>query len=249
MRIHRILKCLLVILFILYTRCAEFNEPEKFKRPDWLPGKLYTAVSLQGNLTLFAECLRRTGLDTILNVSGCWTVFAPTNAAMQQFLSENQYASISDIPLAELEKITKFHIIQNPWTLEQLQSLSSDGWRTDYNLNRSSFAYKRQTILKNPVEKYWIKKINNKDRIVMDSTISNGYKKVFVQSRKYVPVFYDEYMDINDLSSEDFRFYFDRDYEYGNVYYAGAKILQADIFAENGFVHIIDRVVSPMLRK
>ena len=40
---------------------------------------------------------------------------------------------------------------------------------------------------------------------------------------------------------------FSRPYEPGNVYYAGGKIIQSDLFAENGFVHIIDRVVDPML--
>ena len=247
MKFHRILKRLLVILFILYSGCAEFNEPEKFKRPDWLPGKLYTAVSVQGNLSMFAECLRLAGLDTILNVSGCWTVFAPTNEAMQQYLAEHQYASLSDIPPKELERIAEFHVVQNPWTLEQLQSLGPYGWRSGNSSYTSAYAYKRQTILKNPVGKYWIQRNNKRESIVLDSTGSDTYKKVFVQSRKYVPIFYDGYMDINGLTSEDFRFYFRRDYEHGSVYYGGARILQADIFAENGFVHIIDRVLDPML--
>jgi len=247
MRYHKTFKLLLGILFILYVGCENFREHEKYKRPDWLPGKLYTTVSAQGNLTMFAECLRLTGLDTILDVSGCWSVFAPTDEAMEQYLSENQYATVSDIPLDKLERITEFHIIQNPWSLEQLQSLSAYGWRTGDDANRDSYAYKRQTILKNPVEKYWIKRKKNKEMIVIDSKISDGYKMVFVESRKYVPIFYDEYLETNGLTSEDFSFYFDRAYEPGNVYYAGAKILQANLFAENGFVHIIDMVVNPML--
>ena len=247
MRNHLTWKLLLGILFSLYVGCEDYSLKEKYKRPDWLPGKLYTSVAVQGNLSKFAECLRLTGLDTILDVSGSFTVFAPTDEAIEQYLSENQYASVSNIPADELERITEFHIIQNPWSLEQLQSLSIYGWRTDDDENRNSYAYKRQTIFKNPVEKYWITRKNNKEVIVIDSTISNHYKRVFVGSRKYVPIFYDAYLEINDLTSEDFNFYFDRAFEPGNVYYAGGKILQADIFAENGFVHIIDRVVSPMM--
>jgi uncharacterized surface protein with fasciclin (FAS1) repeats len=204
-------------------------------------------VSVQENLTMFAGCLRLAGLDKILDVSGCWTVFAPTDDAMKKYLSENQYASISDIPLAELERLAKFHIIQNPWSVEQLKSLSVNGWRTGNDANSNSYAYKRETMLKNQMEKYWIKSSNRKEMIVIDSTISGSYKSVFVESRKYVPIFYDKYMDINGITSTDFNFYFDRVYERGNVYFGGAKILQSDIFAENGFVHIIDRVVNPML--
>lgn len=247
MRYHKTFVLLFAILFSLCVGCDKFFEKEKFRRPDWLPGKLYTTVLTQENLSMFAECLHLSGLDTILDVSGSWTVFAPTNEAIEQFLSENLYASTSDIPEDELEKIVKFHIIQNPWTLDQLQSLSASGWRTGDNSDLNSYAFKRQTISKNPTEKYWIERKNNNEMIVIDSTQSDACKRVFVGSRKYVPIFYDKYVNINGITSEDYSFYFDRAYEQGNVYYANAKILESDIFAENGFVHIIDRVVNPML--
>jgi uncharacterized surface protein with fasciclin (FAS1) repeats len=244
---HKSFLLLLAILLSLVTGCEKWPEHEKFKRPDWLPGKLYTTVAVQEDLTMFTGCLQLTGLDKILDVSGSWSVFAPTDEAMKQFLSENNYAGISDIPPDELERITEFHIIQNPWTLDQLQSLGVNGWKTGNDNKSNPYAYKRETMLKNPVEKYWIKRDRKKEMIVMDSTISGSYKRVFVQSRKYVPVFYDEYLKINGLTSEDFRFYFDRVYEQGNIYYAGAKVIRADILAENGFLHIIDKVVDPML--
>ena len=238
---------LLAILLSLCAGCEKWNEQDIYKRPAWLPGKLYTTVSLQENLTMFTECLRLTGLDKILDVSGSWSVFAPTDEAMKQFLAEKQYSGISDIPLDELERITEFHIIQNPWSFEQLKKLGVNGWKTGDDNKSNPYAYKRETILKNPAEKYWIKRAKKKDMIVMDSTKSDGYKKVYVLSRKYVPIFFDEYLKINGLTSEDYRFYFGRSFEPGNVYYAGAKIIKTDILAENGFVHIIDKVVNPML--
>lgn len=247
MRNHKNYLLLLGLLFILFVGCEKLSKHEKYQRPDWLPGKLYTTVSVQKNLTLFTKCLQLTGLDTIINVSGCWSVFAPTDDAMNRYLSENRYATVSDIPLGELRKIVKFHIIQDPWSLEQLKNLGANGWRTSDDANSISYAYKRETMLKNPNEKYWVKSVNKKDRILIDSTNSGSYKIVYTQSRKYVPIFYDKYFTINKLTSADYSFYFNREYEPGNVYYAGAEIIQADILAENGFVHIIDRVVNPML--
>jgi len=232
---------------VFFEGCVKYYDHEKYERPDWLPGKLYTAVETQEDLTKFAECLRTVGLDTILNVSGCWTVFAPTDEAMNQYLAENQYASISDIPKDKLERLTKFHIIQNPWTLDQLQTLSVYGWTDPLIPWSNPNAYKRQTMLKEPNQKFWIKKKKNSEIIVMDSTMANDYKKVFVQSRKYAPVFYDRYFEINGLSPEDYSFYFNRPYEPGNIYYAGAMVIRSNLFAENGFVHVVDKVVEPML--
>ncbi|MBV5315255.1 MAG: fasciclin domain-containing protein [Prolixibacteraceae bacterium] len=246
MRNHKTSLLFLGILFLIFVGCDELTYREKYQRPDWLPGKLYTTVSVQDNLSMFTECLQLTGLDTILDVSGSWSVFAPTNEAMKQYLSENHYANISAIPLNELEKITKFHIIQFPWSLEQLKSLGVNGWKAVDDGNSNPYAYKRETILKNPNEKYWIKRENKKETITIDSTISGSYKMVFALSRKYVPIFYDAYLTKNGITPEDYKFYFNRVYEPGNVYYAGARILKANIFAENGFVHVIDRVVNPM---
>ena len=151
MRKHKPNILLLVILFSLLVGCEKWTEKDIYKRPEWLPGKLYTTVSVQGNLSMFAECLQLAGLDKILDVSGSWSVFAPTDEAMKQYLSEKQYASISDIPLDELERITEFHVIQNPWSLEQLQILGAYGWRIGDNDNSNSYAYKRETMLRNPV--------------------------------------------------------------------------------------------------
>ncbi|HSM49673.1 MAG TPA: hypothetical protein VK872_17765, partial [Draconibacterium sp.] len=78
---------LLTILLSLLTGCERLSEQDIYKRPAWLPGKLYTTVSVQENLTLFTECLRITGLDKILDVSGSWSVFAPTDDAIKQFLT------------------------------------------------------------------------------------------------------------------------------------------------------------------
>ncbi len=246
MRFQRIYLLFLVFHFLV-TGCEKYHEHEKFQRPEWLPGKLYTTINLQEDLSLFSECLRLAGLDTILDVSGSWSVFAPTDDAIRTYLSENNYSGVSDIPFEELEKITEFHIVQNPWSLEQLQDLSAFGWRTREDEKKYSYAYKRQTILQNPVEKYWIKKKRKQEMIVMDSVSATRYKKVHVPTRKNVPIFYDAFFNVNNITSEDFQFYFGRPYEQGSVYFAGAKIIRADISSENGFVHIIDRVVNPML--
>lgn len=247
MRKYQTISLFFGMLWLLFAGCDTLSTKEKYQRPDWLPGKLYTSVSVQKNLSLFAECLRLTGLDTIINVSGCWTVFAPTDEAIRAYLLENNYARLADIPIMKLERMTKFHIIQDPWSLNQLKILGSTGWRTYDNSKSESYAYKRETMLRNPNDKYWIKKEYRKQWVVTDSAIADSYKMGYTSSRKFVPIFYDKYLSVNGLSSVDYKFYFNREFEPGNVYYAGAKILQADIFADNGFVHVIDKVVEPLL--
>jgi len=70
MKKHKIFLIPLAILLNLLTGCEVWPEHEKYERPEWLPGKLYTTVLVQENLTIFAECLQLTGLDEIIDVSG-----------------------------------------------------------------------------------------------------------------------------------------------------------------------------------
>jgi hypothetical protein len=165
---------------------------------------------------------------------------------MKQYLAENNYAAIAAIPKDELEKLVKFHLIQFPWSLEQLQELGVNGWKTPEDGNSNPFAFKWETALRYQPEKYWVKRAFRNEMIVPDSALAGFYKRVYVQSRKYVPIFYDTYLSSNKITPADYKFYFNRVYEPGQVFFAGAKILKADIFAENGFVHIVDKVVSPM---
>ena len=245
-----LLKRLAILAFLFSSflyGCKDIYDQELYQKPDWLEGKLYTQLESQENLSLFAECLQLTGYDTLLDRSGSFTIFAPSDIAFNDFLSENQYATVNDIPKAELEKIVKFHIIQDAWTKKQLQALNVDGWIDPLDPKSLPRAYKRQTLLKNPNEKYWIERNKSEYILKVDSTKANDYRMVFTRSRKYVPIFLDAFFDINDLSSRDYEFYFDRPYEPGNIFYAEGKVTQAEIFAENGFIYVLDRVVEPML--
>jgi uncharacterized surface protein with fasciclin (FAS1) repeats len=224
-------------------------EQEKYQRPDWLEGKLFTQIASDEDLSIFTECMKITGYDTILDVSGSFTAFVPDNEAFNLFFQQNPMygGQVSNIPKPELERIVKFHILQNAWSKLQLQSLDIYGWidKEDPNNNKPR-GYKRQTILKDENKKYWV--YSDKGIVsVVDSANSNSYRKVFKQSRKYAPIFFNEYFPINKLSPSDYEFYFNRPFESGNIYYCNAKIVSNEIYAENGFVYKVDRVVAPML--
>jgi uncharacterized surface protein with fasciclin (FAS1) repeats len=243
------LNALSVLLIFLVLGCREYDREEKYKRPDWLAGKVYTQVKDQPELSTFARCIELTGYDTILDVSGSYTVFAPNNEAFSAYFQNNpQYSSPEDIPLPELRRLVKYHIVQNPWSKQQLRSLDVYGWIDTLDLtNNEPKGYKRETLL---LEKNWnfgISSDRSGNIILTDSLESNWHRKVITDSRKYAPIFYREYFDIYKLTGRDYEFYFDRPVESaGDMYYVGGKIIGDEIFAENGFVYNIDRVIDPL---
>jgi uncharacterized surface protein with fasciclin (FAS1) repeats len=250
MRIKQLAILALIVTF--FCRCInDPEEDEKYKRPDWLAGKVYTQIKEQPELSTFAKCVELTGYDTLINISGSYTVFAPNNEAFSiYFQNHPEYNSVEDIPITELTKIVKYHIVQNPWSKIQLRSLDVFGWIDTLDIdNNKPRGYKRETLLL-VKDKFLgvIKSVKeNGKTIIVDSLDARWYRKVSVDSRKFAPIFFKEYFEIYDLNLNDYEFYFNRPFESPeDIYYVNGRIIGDEIFAENGFVYNIDRVVEPL---
>lgn len=242
---------LLPILFILFLSGCK-DDITKYDRPDWLAGKVYTQVLEQPDLSTFARCIELTGYDEILDVSGSYTIFAPSDEAFSSYFAANPlYNSVEDIPIPELERIVKYHIVQNPWSKIQLRTLDIYGWIDSLDINNNEpKGFKRETLLLEKDSKYGISSSGigkNKRVIIVDTLETNWHRIVSTDSRKFAPFFYQEYFDIYDLKPSDYEFYFNRSFDGGNsIYFANAKIVSDEIPAENGFVYKIDQVVEPL---
>lgn len=181
-----------LILLLLLFGCKD--DMTKYQRPDWLAGKVYSQVLAQPELSTFATCIQLTGYDKILDVSGSYTIFAPSDEAFKDYFASNsKYNSVEAIPLPELEKIVKYHIVQNPWSKIQLRTLDVYGWIDTLDLNNNQpKGFKRETLLKEKDLKYGIESYgigkNNKP-VIVDTLTTNWYRRVVTESRKYVPFF------------------------------------------------------------
>lgn len=248
-KIDYLLKPIFPFLLIWFALSGcQYDKTEKYERPEWLAGKVYSQVKDQPELSLFARCLELTGYDTIINVSGSYTVFGPSNEAFNIWLAENQYNSVEDIPADDLEKLISYHLIQNPWSKLQLRTVDVYGWiDTLDETNNKPRGFKRETLLKDEDRFYALDQIDKFEYIIVGESESDFRRKAITDSRKFAPFFYKEYFDIYDLRSSDYEFYFDRIFEGGDeLYFVNAKIISDEIKAENGFVYILDQVVDPL---
>lgn len=240
---------ILGIILLLSGCVKDLLEPEfdPYARPEWLEGKVYTQIKAQPDLSLFAKCLELTGYDTIVDVSGSYTVFAPMDAAINQWLSENQLLSVEDIPIHDLERIVSYHFVQNPWTKDQLRSVDIYGWiDTLDKTNDKPLGYKRITYLEDEDDVFYVERIEHQMHILKEGE-SDWTRRVINDARKYVPVFYNAFFDLHNLKSSDYEFYFGRPFDGGeNIYYANAKIIGDAINAENGFIYFVDELVEPL---
>jgi uncharacterized surface protein with fasciclin (FAS1) repeats len=246
-----ILLGLLVVVFCV--SCTDkFENIEKYQRPERLQGKIFTLIASQKNMTIFSQFMIDTGYDKVLDKTGTYAVFVPSDSVMKIYLTE-KYGTFdpANIDSTVKQTIVKYHILPMPWSKDQLQNLSSRGWinLSDISNNKPT-AFKRKTLLREPNRTYKVQRYlsGNEpyDIIVPENTAGTVDRTVFTSSPKYVPLFFDGFMSAKGLTAADYSFYFERPYTSGEVYYANSQIIGNEIFAENGFVYLIDKVVEPL---
>lgn len=97
--LRRILFSLLILSFIA---CEE--EPE--------PGEtMYDSIAALANTSSFIAAIDRLEFDDDFRSGQAITVFVPTNSAFDNFLSQNNFASLNDVPLEDLRNLIRYHIL------------------------------------------------------------------------------------------------------------------------------------------
>ena len=99
---------------LLLTACSEDDSDA--------PLNFYSSVRLtaagfieadEAQFSDFKAILERGNYLSMLKTYGHYTVFAPTNDAIQTFLKENGYASIEAIPNDKCDTLARTHIVQD----------------------------------------------------------------------------------------------------------------------------------------
>jgi uncharacterized surface protein with fasciclin (FAS1) repeats len=86
----------------------------------------YFKSDTAANTGLFLKLLQITGYDNILGTYGTFTVFEPTNDAINQFVAENGKTSIEDFSPDYLVKLVKAHIVNTTFNSFQFKSGALD---------------------------------------------------------------------------------------------------------------------------
>ncbi|HLS30836.1 MAG TPA: fasciclin domain-containing protein [Flavobacteriaceae bacterium] len=99
----------LAILFLTITAC------EKDDNNAYIYGtnSVVNHLERDANYSLFLEAIQEAGMYAQLDGNaGSYTVLAPDNEAMENYLSENEFSEINEIPDGELLRLVDYHIIE-----------------------------------------------------------------------------------------------------------------------------------------
>ncbi|MEJ5995706.1 fasciclin domain-containing protein [Pedobacter sp. Du54] len=226
----------LLTLIILLTGCRKKEFDEFYGRPENLGDPIYQQLEEKGNFTKFLECIDKSGYKEALSASGSWTVFAPTDAAFAKYLTDN---NISTITPELASSIVRYSMTYDGEKVEKL---------TDYFSNKGFIknnAFRRRTVYYDFV---YDAVDNNGNAIKAVASNRNGGFVTTDFNNKNLPYYFAPFMGFAGLSPTDYTYFYPSStYTGKNVGPANIVEGQYNISAENGFIHVIDRVLVPPL--
>ena len=96
----------LCVSLVTFTSCENDDDESPAPTPNILE-----FASDNADFTTLAAAVEQAGLDGILNGDGPFTVFAPNNAAFNEFLTANNFNSLEDVPQDLLASVLAYHVV------------------------------------------------------------------------------------------------------------------------------------------
>ena len=236
----------IILLFGCKKKFDEYYEP-----PANLEAPIYEQLQSKGKFAQFLSLIDKAGYKQTLNTAGYWTVFAPSDSAFQNdaeftvWLQGKGFNNVSAVDSATAQSIVQYLLIFNAFKKEKIDDYQSNlGYIPNAAFKRRTAYYTgfyKDTTATGTAVVALASNRNNQNI----ATAGTPYYVAADNNNKYIPYFTSEFLANTGLSATDYNaFYPTSTFSGFNV--ANAKVTQADIAAENGVIHIIDRVVTPL---
>lgn len=235
-------KTVLFICFcftILFIGCRKDAFDAYYGRPAGLASPIYQLLDSMGDFKYFLSCIDKAGYKNTLGSASSWTVFAPTDVAFQKFMSENNISDTSKIDKKLAEQIVRISMVYDGERLEKLTDyFSAKGWVP-------GMAFRRRTVYYDFVEDET--QVNGKIRKIVNT--NRNVNGLFVESdnnNKHLTFYFQDYMSNRRLGADDYNSFFSNSNFSGlNIQGANIDPKRNNIIAENGYIHVVDKVLLP----
>ena len=221
-------------VFTLLSSCTK-EELDIYKRPATLEPPIYQTLQSKGNFTSLLGVIDKSGYQRTLSSAGYWTFFAPNDDAFKTYFTSTGL-TLAAIDSVKAREIVQSMLVFNAFDQTRLPDYQSPlGWQEARAFRRKT-AYYTGFYDETTFEGTKLKAVSlnrpNNNYIVGDN------------NNKHISYFTSEYFSAIGLSATDYNYF------YPNTPYTGfnvmeAKVVNADIFAENGMIHEIDHVLNP----
>lgn len=219
------------LLLLASSACRKKEFDAYYGRPDWLAQPIYQQLQARKNFTHLLATIDKAGYKDILSKAGYWTFFAPNDSAFESYFKAAGISGDDAIDSIQARKIVTYSLVYNAYRREQLvNQQTSSGPDTNQ-------AFKRKTAYYD-----WVYSENG--RLLIAANRNGGYAPND-NNNKNISYFIDKFLSQNGLNASDYNYFYPTT-PFSGFNVVDATVTEADIPAENGIIHVIDKVVTPL---
>lgn len=226
-----------------YDLDSDNNQPSNLN-------DIYDYLVEQGNYTTYVQLIQDLGEAEVLSKTGSKTLFVADDEAFAKFFTSNSWnvKSYGELSVAQKKLLLYSSMIDNPFSTSMLAT--ADGPIKGEVLRRTASTTIYDSILVTPASDP-DGVLPNNDRF--NEIKANHQNIVLLTSlpTTYVVHFTPKFMSSNKVFTTDVDFLYNKWLGKDNraeedVYINNAKVIDANVFCKNGFVHKIDEVLVPL---
>lgn len=231
---------LLVFVSSLLVQCRKKALDEYYDRPTNLDPPIYQTLETKGKFKTLLAAIDKAGYKHTLSAAGYWTMFAPTDSAFQAYFTANGISGIEALDSNACRRIVTYSLVYNAFVKDRISDYQANsGW-----IDNSAF--KRRTAYYTGV--YSDQNTSGSSVKAIASNRNNNGAVYYVDAdnnNKYIPYFETGYINSKGLTAYDYNYFYPGT-SYTGFNVANAHVTETDIYAENGIIHIIDRVITAL---
>lgn len=220
----------------MLTGCSDMDD--YFETPEWIGGSIYANLESEGTYTTFLKGIDICNYKPMLDGKSILTVMAPDDDAMATYLQAHYGTTdITQLPVAEVEKLIGFHILYYSYDKAKLinfRPTEGDGASEEQLNANAGLYYKFRTYSRNA------------NSTAYDSILGNI---TVYHNERLLPVFsYRMFQTKGVDAKENYEYFYPetgwRDNDGFNI--ANAAVTEYARIARNGYIYKIDRVLHPL---
>lgn len=233
----RLLRSYLLIVTCVAAFCSSCSKKqwdEVYARPETLAPPIYQQLQQKGRFTNLLAVIDKSGYQHTLSSAGYWTLFAPNDDAFQKYFQKNSLTQ-AQIDSAKARQLVQYLLIYNAFAKDRLDDFQANtGWVP-------SRAFRRRTAY---YTGFYSDQTAAGTAVKAIAANRNGLNYVSADNNnKYVTYFTDDYFAQKGLIATDYTYFFPET-AYTGFNVMNAKVVEKDVFAENGMIHEIDNVFT-----
>lgn len=214
---------------------------------------IYGYMKGRGNFTNYLHLIDDLGQAEILSKTGSKTMFIADDDAFAEFYAHNDWGvtRYEDLTLAQKKLLLNTSMIDNPYSTTMISSAQAPGSgrpaKGEVCRRATSMSlYDSITIVTDanadilPDNPRFNELRANRDQFVMFTDASNPAPMLH---------FTGKFVTSNQLSFSDIDFIYNQPegtFHSDDIYVNNSRVTQSNIFCKNGFVHQVDKVITPL---